>query len=83
MPGRQLNALLVILQRFLDGLEERVGLVLVNTDIVSDREDDFANLLLLAIFVVLLVFVETDGDVDAGFSGPGLERTLVYGRVRG
>jgi len=79
MPGCQLNALLVVLQRFLDGLEERVGLVLVNAHIVADREDDFANLLLLAVFVVLLVFVETNRDVDARFSGPGLEETLVYG----
>ena len=71
VPRLEINSLLVVFQRLLDGLEERVGLVLVDTDVVADGEDDFADLLLLAVFVVLLVLVERDGDVDAGFGGPG------------
>jgi hypothetical protein len=71
MPRLEVDALVVVLERRLDSLEERFGLVLVDAYIVADREDDFADLLLLAVFVVLLVFVERDGDVDAGFSGPG------------
>jgi hypothetical protein len=72
MPRRELNAFLVILQRLLNNFEQRIGLVLIDAHIVANREDDFTNLLLLAIFVVLFVFVEADGDVDASFSCPGL-----------
>jgi hypothetical protein len=72
MPRRQLNTLLVILQRLLDDLEQRVRLILIDADVVAHGEDNLADLLLLAAFVVLLVFVEADGDVDAGFGGPGL-----------
>jgi hypothetical protein len=71
MPRLKVDALVVVLERRLDSLEERFGLVLVDAYIVADREDDFADLLLLAVFVVLLVFVERNGDVDAGFGGPG------------
>jgi hypothetical protein len=71
MPRLEVDALVVVLERRLDSLEERFGLVLVDAYIVADREDDFADLLLLAVFVVLLVFVERNGDVDAGFGGPG------------
>lgn len=45
-------------------------MILIDAYVVADGQDDFANLLLLTIFVMLFVFVERDGDVDAGFGGP-------------
>ena len=74
VPRLQIDALGVVLERLFYELEERVGLALVDAHVVADGEDDFADLLLFAVFVVLFVFVETDGDVDAGFGGPGLGR---------
>jgi hypothetical protein len=46
-------------------------LILVYAYVVSDCEDEFTYLFFLAIFVVLFVFVQRDGDVYAGFGGPG------------
>ncbi len=71
MPRLEINALFVILQCLLDCLEQGLGLILIDPYVVADSQDDFADLLLVAVLVVLLVLVERDGDVDAGFGGPG------------
>jgi len=44
---------------------------LVDAYVISDDENDFPNLFLLAVSVVLLVFVEGDGDIDASCGCPG------------
>jgi hypothetical protein len=81
MPRCQLDALLVVLQRLLDNLEQRICLVLVDAHVIADGEDDFANLFFLAVFVVLFVLIEADGDVDAGFGGPGLQSKVSIWQV--
>jgi hypothetical protein len=70
MPRLEINAIFVVLQCFLDCLEQGLGLILINPYVVADSQDDFADLLLLAVLAVLLVLVERDGNVDAGFGGP-------------
>jgi hypothetical protein len=71
MPRLEINTLFILLQRLLDRLEQRVRLILIDTYVIADGQDDFANLLLLTVLVMLFVFVERDGNVDAGFGGPG------------
>jgi hypothetical protein len=82
MPRSQLNALVVILERVLHDAEQRVGLVLVDAHVVAHGEDDLAEFLFGPVFVVLLVLVQGDGDVDAGFGGPGLGWMLVRSLLR-
>ena len=48
----------LVLQSLLDGLEETVCLRLVDTDVASHGEHDFADLLLLAMLVMDLVLVQ-------------------------
>lgn len=71
MPRDKLDTLIVILQCVLDDVEQRVCLGLVDTYVISDDENDFPDFFLLAVAVVLFVFVEGDGHVDAGYGGPG------------
>jgi hypothetical protein len=71
MPGLQINTLIIMLERLLDYFEQRVGLCVVNAHIVPNGQDNLAQLFLFAVLVLFLVFVEADGDVDAGFGGPG------------
>jgi hypothetical protein len=78
MPGNQFNALLVVLKRFLDHFKQRVSLILVDTHVVADGEDDFANFLFFAVLVVLFVLIEADGDIDACFSSPSLAEVSQY-----
>jgi hypothetical protein len=77
VPRYQVDALLVVLERLLDHLKQRVCLVLVDAHVVTHGENDLADLFLFAVLVVLLIFVEADGDVDACFSGPCLWELLV------
>jgi hypothetical protein len=72
MPGNKFNALLIVLKRLLDHFEQRVSLILVNTHVVADGEDDFADFLFFAILVVLFVFIKADGDINACFGSPSL-----------
>jgi hypothetical protein len=78
MPGNQFNALLVVLKRFLDHFKQRVSLILVDTHVVADGEDDFADFLFFAVLVVLFVLIEADGDIDACFSSPSLAEVSQY-----
>jgi hypothetical protein len=71
VPWLEINSLVIILERLLDRLEQRVRLVLINTHVITNRQDDLTDLLLFAVFVVFLVLVEGDGNVDACFGGPG------------
>lgn len=48
-------------------------MVLVNAYVIADGEDNLAYLFLGAVLVVLFVFVQANGDVDASFGRPGLE----------
>jgi hypothetical protein len=57
MPGHKLDALLVVLECLLDHLEQGIRLVLVDSYIVADGENNFTNLLLGAVLVVFLVLV--------------------------
>lgn len=70
MPRNEVDSLIVILECFLHCLEQRVGLVLIDTHIIADGQDNLADFFLGAVGVMVLVFVEADGDVDAGFGGP-------------
>ena len=71
MPGDKIDALIVILQCVLDDGKQRVGLGLVDAYVISDDENDFPDFFLLAVAVMLFVFVEGNGHVDARLGGPG------------
>ena len=78
VPRLEVNALLVVLNSILDDLEQLIRLILIDSDIVAYSQDQLANLLFLAVFVVFLVLVEAYTDVYACFGGP----CLMYWSVR-
>jgi hypothetical protein len=51
---------------------------LVDTHVVADGKDDFADFLFFAVLVVLFVLIEADGDIDACFSSPSLAEVSQY-----
>lgn len=58
VPGLEIDALFVILNRVLDKLEERIRLILINAYVVADNKYDFPDLLFTAVLVVFLVLVD-------------------------